>query len=211
LQIIPNSEKKNLDFKIIDNAKAINVGEGTIRRGAATCPICGFTTNVTSVRKQLKIRNGGTADSLLYTIVTTHSGKKGRFYRLPKESDFDAIEKASKELNLRILAHKKSLSLVPDELIPTTSSGFLAPPTYGMDRFDLLFTPRQSLTLAIFSQLVSNVGDKLATEYDNNAAIAIQTCLALVFDRLADKLSSLARWDKSRDHFLVLEEIGILL
>src|SRR5437868_6314298 len=56
LKIIPNPKAKRVDFEIINDAKAKDVGEGTVKRGSATCPCCGYTTPVKSVREQLKYR-----------------------------------------------------------------------------------------------------------------------------------------------------------
>src|SRR2546428_9235723 len=52
LRMIPRPHAKRVDFEIIENAKAKDVVEGTVRRGSATCPMpnCGYTTPVTSVR-----------------------------------------------------------------------------------------------------------------------------------------------------------------
>src|SRR5438477_8002677 len=71
LRIVPNPEKKCVDFEIVENAKARDVGEGTVRRGSAECPVCGYTTPVASVRRQLKERRGGAADARLLTVITT--------------------------------------------------------------------------------------------------------------------------------------------
>jgi putative DNA methylase len=54
LKIVPNPKAKRVDFEIIHEASAKDVGEGTVKRGSATCPCCGFTTPVKSVREQLK-------------------------------------------------------------------------------------------------------------------------------------------------------------
>ena len=85
--------------------KAKDVGEGTVRRGSATCPVCGYTTPVASVRKQLKARRGGAADARLFCVVTTRPGQQGRFYRLPTERDLEAVRNAAEELERRKAAH----------------------------------------------------------------------------------------------------------
>ncbi len=54
LCLIPDKERKRIDFKIIENAKPGDVKEGTVRRGSATCPVFGYTTSVDRVREQLK-------------------------------------------------------------------------------------------------------------------------------------------------------------
>jgi adenine-specific DNA methylase len=98
LRLIPRHKLRRVDFEIIENAKAKDVGDGTVRRGSATCPICGFTTPVASVRRQLKERRGGTTDALLLCVVTTRQGHQGRFYRLSTDRDKHALRKAEEEL-----------------------------------------------------------------------------------------------------------------
>lgn len=198
LKFIPDREKKRVDFEIIQDIKAQDVVEGTVRRGSATCPICGYTTPVASVRRQLKARRGGAADARLFCVVTTRPGQQGRFYRLPTERDLVAVRKASEELDRRKADHIGLLSLVPDE--PTPQGGgsgagrAFSQRNYGMDHFEDLFTPRQALALTMLVRLVQVVGRKLAEEKDAGMAAAVQTCLALVVDRQADATSSLSRW-----------------
>jgi adenine-specific DNA methylase len=115
LRMIRDQEKKRVDFEIIQDVKPKDVGEGTVRRGSATCPVCGYATPVASTRKQLKARRGGAADARLLCVVTTRPGQQGRFYRLPTERDLDAVRNAAAELERRKAAHTGRLSLVPDE------------------------------------------------------------------------------------------------
>ncbi len=194
LRMVPGDRR--VEFEIVDNVATKDVGDGTVRRGSATCPICGYTTPVASVRKQLKARRGGAADARLFAVVTTRPGQRGRFYRLPTEQDLDAIQKAAGELEQRKAKHKGSLSLVPDEPTPQ-GGGHRAVSSlviYGMQAWSDLFTPRQSLALTTLARLVRETEEKLAEEHENGLAAAVQTCLALAADRQADATSSLCRW-----------------
>ena len=69
LQLVPNPKAKRVDFQIIvkqrdgwvDQANPKTKIEnpkfdGTVKRGSATCPCCGYTTPVARVREQLKAR-----------------------------------------------------------------------------------------------------------------------------------------------------------
>src|SRR5262249_55048320 len=117
LRLIPNPKAKRVDFEIVQSTKMRDVTEGTVRRGSTTCPVCGFTTPIISVRRQLKERRGGVADARLFCVVTTRPGEHGQFYRLPTERDLDAVHKAVAELERRKNEHEGPLSLVPDEEI----------------------------------------------------------------------------------------------
>ena len=103
LRLVPNQKEKRVDFEIISNTKSRDVGEGTVKRGSATCPCCGYTTPVTSVRRQLKERNGGAGDARLFCVVMTRPGQQGRCYRVPDERD----EKAARAASPRVEAPRR--------------------------------------------------------------------------------------------------------
>lgn len=193
LKMIPNPVDKRVDFEIIQNAKAKDVAEGTVRRGSATCPVCGYTTPVTSVRQQLKERRGGAADARLIAVRRDDPLTGERTYRLITINDIDAVKKASLELE-----HKKSvftgkISLVPDEPTPSNDGhrAVGSPIIYGMCKWGDLFMPRQALSLITLIRLIKKAGKKLTFAYNSDFANAVHICLAMVLDRLADFNSSL--------------------
>lgn len=184
-----------IDFEIFENAKAQDVGEGTVRRGSATCPVCGYTTPVKSVRAQFKTRHGGADDARLFIVVTTRPGQQGRFYRLPTEQDLRVVKNAAEELQRREKEHNGPLSLVPDEPLPPQGTLGFRVQLYGMIQWGDLFTARQALALTTLAKLVVNAGEQISR--DSGFALAIQTCLALAVDRQADYLTSLTIWANS--------------
>ncbi|HOV80169.1 MAG TPA: DUF1156 domain-containing protein [Bacillota bacterium] len=197
LRLVPDPAGKRVDFEIIYNAKEKDVAGGTVRRGSATCPVCGYTTPVASVRRQLKERRGGAADARLIAVRRDDPGTGERSYRLPNNIDIIAERLAVEELSRRKREYTGVLSLVPSE--PTPAGGgsgagrAFSQRNYGMDHFENLFTPRQLLTLITLVRLVREAGERLASLHSNSFAIAVQTCLALALDRLADFNSSLCR------------------
>ncbi len=197
IKLVPRPRAKRVDFEIVENAKASQVGEGTVARGSATCPCCGYTTPVASVRTQFKARKGGAADARLFCVVTTHPDEQGRFYRLPTERDTKAIEAAFAELERRKKAHRGPLSLVPDEPLPPQGTLGFRVQLYGMDRWGDLFTPRQLLTLTTLCRLVHAAGDEMAKTTEPGLAEAVQAMLSCVVSRSAEHLSSLCRWNAS--------------
>lgn len=200
LRIVPDAKAKKVDFEIVENIKAREIGEGTVKRGSATCPCCGYTTPVASVRKQLKERQGGADDARLFCVVTTRPGQQGRFYRLPDQRDLEAIKKAKIELNRRKTEHIAKLSLVPDEPLPPQGTLGFRVQLYGLEEWGNLFTSRQALALTTLVRLIKEAGQLVNQENDRNLSKAVATCLALALDRQADKLSSLGRWDSSREN-----------
>jgi adenine-specific DNA methylase len=197
LRIVPHPRAKRVDFEIIEKTKADDVGGGTVARGSATCPCCGFTTPVASVRVQFKARKGGTADARLFAVVTTRPDQQGRFYRLPAKRDLAAVAAAAEELERRKKAHRGPLSLVPDETISLDELRRISVPLYGMECWGDLFSPRQQLSL---TSLVSQVQSLAERESESELQrIAVRTCLALAVDRQVDATSSLSRWHVTRE------------
>ena len=80
--------------EIFAPAKSAEVGQGTVARGSATCPVTGFTTPVSSIRKQLKIRAGGASDARLLAIRQTNPKTNDRSYRAPTLHDERAASDA---------------------------------------------------------------------------------------------------------------------
>lgn len=200
LRIIPNRKAKRVDFEIIENTKAKDVAEGTVKHSSATCPVCGFTTPVTSVRRQIKERRGGAADARLYCVVTKRPSQQGRFYRLPTDDDIETAQRAKVELSRHKNLHTESLPPIPDEPIPKGSSriGGGSPFTvfiYGMEKWGDLFTPRQALALTTLTRLVRGLGKEMSSQLEPGLAMAVQTCLALAVDKQADLGNSLNRWE----------------
>jgi adenine-specific DNA methylase len=63
-----------------------------------------------------------------------------------------------------------------------------------------LFTSRQALTLVELTMLVENAGKLIAKGNNPELTVPVQTCLAFVIDKMADKASSLCRWKASAEY-----------
>ncbi len=201
LKIIPKPDEKYVDFEIIEKANAGEVIEGTVHRGSAACPCCGFTTPAMSVKKQIKLRKGGASDARLYCVVTTRDTQKGRFYRLPNKRDMQSIRKAVEEIERKQSQHKNDLSLVPDEATPmgggSGAGRAFSQRNYGMNHFCDLFTNRQMLALTTLIELIGRIPEIASKTNSNNhgLTIAVKTCLSLMIGKQADLTNSLCRWE----------------
>ncbi len=209
LQLVPYPRAKRVDFQIIVKTKRgwVNQNEaqdskaktlepkfdGTVKRGSATCPCCGYTTPVARVREQLKAKRGGANDARLYSVVMTRSTETGRFYRLPTQKDLSALEKAVVELNQRKQAHRESLSLVPEEKLDLRGIRHTWGMIYGFDDWQSFFSSRQLLSLVTLTRLVCEVAAKKVGDAELTRAVA--TCLALSIDKVADLANSVCRWE----------------
>lgn len=213
LQIVPQPWAKRVEFQIVVKRSGDWVDQkdpkikieapkfdGTVKRGSATCPCCGYTTPVVSVREQLKKRNGGTQDARLLAIVITRNDEQGRFYRLPSGRDDQATEKAARELKKQSSASYLTLSLIPDEKLDVRGIRHTWAMIYGLTTWSDYFTPRQALTLATLTRLVQKTAAKLESQTESEFNTAVRTCLAFVTDKMADKSSSLCRWKASAEY-----------
>src|SRR5207247_4335620 len=87
--------------------------DGTVKRGSATCPCCGYTTPVARVREQLKARHGGANDARLMCVVAVRPNGRNRSYRLATSEDLRVFEAAGRELTKRKAIGGRSISWLP--------------------------------------------------------------------------------------------------
>ena len=212
IQLVPRPRAKRVDFQIILKQRGGWVDQddpktrvedpkfdGTVKRGSATCPCCGYTTPVARVREQLKERHGGANDARLFCVVTTRSSESGRFYRLPGERDLQVVKAAGKDFERRKAKHKGAISLLPDEKLDLRGIRHTWGMIYGMEAWGDFFTTRQALALSTLTHFVKRAGEKLAKEEGADYAKAVQTCLGFAVSRLADRTCSICTWRPQAD------------
>ena len=193
LKLIPNEKQKKIVLEVVENPKSKDIGDGTIKRGAVTCPICGFTTPIGSIRIQLKNKDGGAHDSRLLCVVVAYPNRTGRYYRTPTEDDLHAINSASEELKRIESLHRGELSFIPNEPLPFMSGVFNVP-IYGMDSWRKLFTPRQLLCNGVIAKLVSEIFEQIP---DKEYALGVCICLSFCLSKIVDRNSSLCTWQNT--------------
>jgi putative DNA methylase len=197
VKLVPVPKHRRIDFEMVQGAKTNEVGHGTVKRGSATCPCCGYTTPSKNVRKQLSSRRGGAADARLFCVVTTRLDGRGRFYRAPRKHDLETASKAMAKLEV-MKGARAAVPLTPNE--PTPAGGgkgagrAFSQRNFGMNAFEDLFTPRQQLTLVTLVEKVKAAGKEIAKHHPPGLAEAVQVALALNVDKMADYGSSLASW-----------------
>ena len=194
LKMLPNSKRKKVDFELVTDKSKVDM-TGTVKRGSATCPVCGYTTQVESVRRQLIEKQGGAADAQLLVVVTTKPKEQGRSYRLPLPRDQKAVDLAAKELSKLLNAPKKQgITKVPTEKISMNEIRRVNVPLYGMTHWGDLFTPRQMVTLSKYCDLIKEAGDRVRKQKGETLGNAVQVCLSLLLGKLADMNTSLCVW-----------------
>ena len=210
LQLLPNLKAMRVEFQIIvkqngdwvrQDDRRVKIDNprfgGTVRRGSATCPCCGYTTPVARVREQLKARRGGTFDARLLCAVSGKDSESEAQFRTPTADDEIATKAAEKRLGKKVACEVGGLTPIPDEPYPdeTASGALSASVLYGIKTWGDLFPSRQALALVVFSNLVKQVPEKIE---DIGLREAVTTCLAFCVSKLADYLSSLCVWRTAR-------------
>ncbi len=194
LRLLVKHDRKRIDFEVVENPSRSDLGKPTVKRGSATCPLCGFTTPVSAVRQQLRQAKGGGGAARLLCVATTRSGQQGRFYRLPREADFSAISTAEGEFD-SLEKIDSSLSIIPREPLPPQGALGFRVQLYGMEDWGSLFSPRQAVAMATLARLINDAGTNLAREAGDDLATAVQTLLALNLSKLADLATTLGAWE----------------
>jgi len=196
LRFVVAKPGKKIDVQIAEDGHRLQAG--TVKRGAVTCPVCGYTTAVEQVRSQLRARKGGARDARLVCVISSRATQTGRTYRAPADSDFKAIADAAAALGVIQRTSLGALPPVPDEPLPPEGTLGFRVQKYGILEWGDLFNTRQALTLATFAKNVRRVREEMigagkATDF----AAAVTTCLALSLDRLAEHSTSICRWNSS--------------
>ena len=183
--------KKVIAYKLEQAKSPDSFSNGTLRRGSATCPVCGYTVPGARVRKQAAAKQGG-ADAARLLAVYCDS-PKGRFYREPNQRDLAAFAQAKAFVEeRRLLTLDDGTPMVPDEELPYLRSIFNIN-LIGVSRWDQMFSSRQLASLLTLAKLVRACFEKIKAK-DSEFAIAVATVLALAVDRQADYSSSICTW-----------------
>jgi adenine-specific DNA methylase len=182
----------------------------TVRRGAATCLRCGYSTPVEKIRHQLSSRHGGSSDARLAAVALS-SGVGAAAFRIPTQIDLDAARNAAEAFTRAEAAAESDLALAPDEPLPPVGTLGFRVQRYGMLQWRDLFTPRQLLVL---TSLARGVRDTMADDLQpGGLGVAVRACLALGVDRMADHLNTGCSWNPSGGslpHFFTRQAVPII-
>jgi putative DNA methylase len=191
---VVNREAKTVRFEVKTGKGT--APEGTVKRGGATCIVCGTQVPFDHVRAEGR---AGRMSQQLMAVVA--EGQRGRTYVAPSEEQMAAAEGAQPKWT-------------PTTDLPEQALGFRVQ-LYGMTKHADLFTPRQLVALTTFSDLVGEARERVVKDFHHfqdfsslqgreeaDAAAyadAVATYLGLIVSRSANTLCSLAIWSQSRD------------
>jgi putative DNA methylase len=175
------------------------IPEGTVSRKGARCVACETPVGLDYVRSEGKAKR---MSQQLMAVVA--ESKKGRVYLSPTPEQEQIAFSAQPEWK--------------PETELSTHSQYMATPRYGMTKHSDLFTSRQLVALTTFSDLVTEVRDKIIQDAikaglsDDNIPLeeggtgvraygeAVGTYLTFAISKMADRNSTITTWAPNREH-----------
>lgn len=165
-------------------------------RGNASCRICGASVSADEVKRMGRQGNLGRR---LIAMATVTSGTRGKAYLGSKDASGYVPDPAILAGRLETLVNETGLT-VPDTEIQANDTLNFKVPLYGLGTVGSLFTDRQQLAMLTLCGLAREAhSEMLAGGMDEDRARAVATYLGMAIDRVADRGSSLCRWDNSAE------------
>lgn len=195
LQPIIDRENKRIDFKVVEGPHVTgDPAEATTSRGDTVCLNCHQIVKASYVHEAG--RRGEMGERLI-AVVLEAEGPGGKTYREARSHDYEVFahaERARRELESQTIY---DLPAIPDEPLAFHPQYMLVR-EYGLDQWGKLFNSRQLVSLTHFARLVAEAYAAMVQDgVEHSYAEAVATYLGLAVDRLADRGSSLCRWDSS--------------
>lgn len=174
----PIINETNIDFEIKQGKCTI---DGWMSRGNMSCPVCGNTTDVKTLKKQFI--SGVAKQKILAVII---NGKNGKEYRLPTNSEISILRSVPSDV------------VRPNERMPTEYTQALPSCTWGLETWGQMFSDRQLLTMTI---LVDKLNELKRTIQGASSGynVALITNLAIWVDRVAARMTMFGLWHPGRE------------
>ena len=199
LKIITAPGSNKIDFEIIENLDENDIQKGPLEKCVVTCPCCGTQSNIKHIKEQLKSQQGGAKSARLVCVVYTKPSQKGKFYRLPNESDYKVLNLVREDFEKIINYDSNLAELIPKEDTPDDNK-CVNLESYGIDKFEDFFSERQLLTAINMIDLVKDASKKIEKYNSKELAIAVQVCLAVFVDKMIHKNNAFCIWRCSKEY-----------
>jgi adenine-specific DNA methylase len=199
----PNPDRTGVVFGVQSGVPAVGgnaaqrrahdkrIGAGTMSRRGATCPCCKLPS-MTMEDIRLDGRAAGLGTVMTAVMV---EGRLAREYRLPTPDELRAAEDAASDIT-RVFEEVPFGA--PNEPIASKDGLGIRVPLYGLDRWDKLYLPRQLVALGTFVKHTRAAREMMRQmSYSTEWIEALCGYLAMAFDRLADRCSTLCQPDPS--------------
>ena len=212
----PYVKGKQIKFKIVgDGYDNVPDGfvpvKGTVSKGRAVCVACHTVVDPDTLKSLFW--KDKSYDKQIVTIISKKN-VPGMVYRSANDADLSTFQSATEYMKRKrdtLLKKFIVVDPIPDEIIPTPENkehvqggsywrdAKIA--IYGMTKWRDLFNPRQALAMIVFLEKIRLAHQQMLDEkYDKEYAKVITTYLALMLDRLAVKISNLARYNTAREN-----------
>jgi len=195
LEPVADRRALKISYRVVKAATedgfSFNPEEGS-ERGDAGCRLCGATVSADDVKRLGKAGKMGAA---LMAIAAVKQKGRGKEYIGSEEARAYLPNRPEIASRLDALVEATGLG-IPDTALPLDFAQAFSAPLYGLETIGSLFTDRQLLSLLTFCKLVRDAhAEMLAQAMDAGRARAVATYLAMAVDRVADRCSSLCRWN----------------
>lgn len=205
IALFPYEENDQITFHIVgpghepipDN---FDPSKGTVKNAIVTCPLsdCGHTIPAKETRQLFQ---DGEANERMLVVVTQHSRRKGKHYRLATDKDLEIFDKTQERLSEKreYLRTVWGIDPVPDEPTPKIKGagaerGF-AIHNYNLNTYGELFNARQQLALITLTEKIRDAHTEMITQgLDTEYVKAVSTYLGLWIDQISYMNSNLCLW-----------------
>lgn len=133
----------------------------------------------------------GEMRSALYAVAVKAPG--GLRFEPPTETDFQALEKAAKELSKHRERWERE-NVIPTELYPEVTTDE-RPRIYGMRRWADLFSPRQLLGFGVLVEELRFMHEEICKAEGKEQGEAVIHLLTFIIDKFANWNSILSSWN----------------
>lgn len=195
IALVPVKGRK-ISFQIIrideKGTEGFNPTNGNVADGKATCLSCDHRMTPDQVKALFNAKKNS---ERLNVIIYKTSGQFGKTYKISTQNDIDLFEEARKMLNekQKTFYEKYGFSPIPTESLPRTGTLGFRVQLYGLQKWSELFNDRQKLVLATFTEKILEAADKIMAN-NPKSGLPIVAYLAIMFDLLAEKNSTLCRY-----------------
>ena len=205
--LVPVVSGTKITFKIVD-IKTEKIPDdfdpknGTISRGKATCLVCGHRMDGPTVKSLFK---RGKNTEQINIVISQRKRQSGKIYEIANGNDHDIFQKAKYRLmeKTKEFIEKYGINPIPTDPTPegkgSGAERAFSVRNYGMNIWGDLFNDRQKLVLVTFADKILEVADKIVST-DLKAGLPILTYIAIMFDLLVDKNSTLSTYGAMREN-----------
>ena len=205
LRMIAPKGAKRVRFEVVESRTEEGLGfdpAAFSRGGNATCPFCGTVADSDYVKAEGR---AGRMGQQMMAIVCTRPGRQGKVYLAADDYPQFVPDDEAIRRRIEALCQRTGLTVPGEAISPLRPSpnarGLSAVTRYGIRVFGDLFGGRQMLCLLSFAAAVREwIGQATGLSLDPEHVKATSSYLGVLVDRVADKESTLARWDNTREN-----------